>query len=470
MPVPTRTDFPADFTFGVATASYQIEGAHDEDGRVPSIWDTLCAQPGAIANADTGDVACDHYHRYPQDVALMRDLGVDAYRFSLAWPRIAPHGKANPAGIAFYDRLLDELLAAGITPWATLYHWDLPQHLEDAGRDAGGGGWVNRDTAARFAEYVAVAVEAFGDRIGHWITLNEPWVSAFLGYSAGIHAPGRAEPGNALRAAHHLLLGHGMAMQVLRSAAPAATAGITLNLTPIEAHRGLAAYADHVRRMDGLSNRIFLDPVLRGRYPADVLADTAHLVGGLSADGLPDFVHDGDLALIGAPIDFLGINYYFPTVVAAGPFPGAMDLVPGYGGRPRTAMGWEVDPTAITGLLRRLHEEYGDLPLYITENGSAFDDVVTGAAPDGTGGQVHDPQRLDYLQRHLAACVDARRAGVDLRGYFAWSLLDNFEWAEGYAKRFGLVHVDFATQERRVKDSGRWFADFLGGSASDQPA
>lgn len=442
----SRAAFPADFTFGVATASYQIEGAIAADGRVPSIWDTFSATPGAVVGGDTGEIACDHYHRYPADVTLMRDLGVDAYRFSLAWPRILPvaGGAPNPSSIAFYDRVLDELLAAGITPWATLYHWDLPQEIEDAG------GWPVRDTAYRFAEYAAVAADALGDRISHWITLNEPWVAAFLGYAAGVHAPGRTDHAAAMRAAHHLMLGHGLAMQVLRERVPQGSHGITLNLTPIEAQGGRDIHAEAVRRVDGMANRIFLDPILRGTYPADVVADTAHVLD-------QSHVHDGDLELISAPIDFLGINYYFPTVVATGVYPGSAAVGMGAHNRPRTAMGWEVDAEAMTRMLTRVRDDYGDVPIYITENGSAWDDVVS------ADGGVHDAQRLAYLQDHLAACLDARAAGVDLRGYFAWSLLDNFEWAEGYAKRFGIVHVDYATQERTVKASGRWYADFLAG-------
>jgi beta-glucosidase len=445
----TRDRFPDEFTFGVATAAYQVEGAIAEGGRVPSIWDTFSARPGAVAGGDTGAVACDHYHRYAADVDLMRSLGVDAYRFSLAWPRIQPATghPGNAAGIAFYDRLVDRLLEAGITPWATLYHWDLPQHLED------GGGWPARDTAYRFAEYVQVAVAALGDRVGHWITLNEPWVSAFYGYSAGVHAPGRTEPAAAMRAAHHLLLGHGLATQVLRAAVPQAQVGITLNLTPVEAASEDPALTDEVRRTDGMSNRIFLDPVLRGTYPADVLADTADLTWD-------DVIADGDLDLIGAPIDFLGVNYYHPTVVGDGSAQPAGPPAPDPKGRPRTAMGWLVDAPALTALLRRIADDYGNPALVITENGSAWDGDV---AVDGV---VHDPQRLAYLHDHLGACAAARDGGVDLRGYFAWSLMDNFEWAQGYAKRFGIVHVDYATQARTVKDSGRWYSAFVRGDRS----
>jgi len=446
--------FPADFTWGAATASYQIEGAATQDGRGPSIWDTFSRTPGRVRGGDTGDVACDHYHRYREDVALMRDLGLAAYRFSVAWPRVQPTGSGpvNAAGLAFYDRLVDELLAAGITPWATLYHWDLPQPLEDAG------GWPVRDTALRLAEYVDVVTAALGDRVKHWITLNEPWVSSMLGYVAGVHAPGRGDPALALPSTHHLLLGHGLAVPVVRRNVPGAQVGITLNLSDITAAGDDPADVDAARRVDGTQNRLFLDPVLRGAYPADVLED-------LAAVGPTDAVRDGDLEVIGVPTDFLGLNYYFGFEVAAAgaaagsptgaAYPTAPEATFVDRGRPRTAMGWEVEPAGLAALLRRLHAEYPGTAIVITENGSAWPDEV-----DPTGA-VHDPQRVDYLLGHLAACRDALADGVPLRGYFAWSLLDNFEWAEGYAKRFGLVHVDYDTQRRTVKDSGRAYAEVV---------
>ena len=446
-----RADFPDGFVFGVATAAFQIEGALDEDGRVPSIWDTFAARPGTIERGETGKTACDHYHRYADDVALMAALGVDAYRFSLAWPRILPEpGRPNPAGIAFYDRLLDELLAAGITPWATLYHWDLPESLEAAG------GWPARETAYRFAEYAALAADRFGDRIGHWLTVNEPFVSSMVGYASGVHAPGRVDPAAAVRAAHHLMLGHGLAMRELRARHPDAQVGLALSLTPVEAFEGRAEFTDAVRRVDGMCNRLFLDPLLRGSYPGDVVADLAHV---------SDLAHvaDGDLALVGAPVDFLGVNYYHPTVVTGGFWPGSAEAATSGSGRPRCEMGWEVDPDGLTRLLRRLHEDDDSPTIDVTENGSAWPDTVT-ETPDG-GRRVADPERTAYLQTHLQACRDAIAAGVDLRGYFAWSLLDNFEWAFGYRMRFGLVHVDFGTQVRTVKDSGRWYAALLGAGA-----
>ena len=446
--------FPAGFRWGAATASFQIEGSTHSGGRTDSIWDTFCRRPGAVAGGDTGEPACDHYRRMPADVALMKELGLGTYRFSVAWPRVRPDGGAvNQAGLDFYRRLVDALLDNGIAPWLTLYHWDLPQALEDAG------GWTNRDTASRFAEYAASVHEALGDRVPTWTTLNEPWCSAFLGYGSGVNAPGRTEPEAAVAAVHHLLLAHGLGAQVLR-AGGAREVGVTVNLLPfIAADPDDPDDAEVVRRLDGLANRLFLDPLLRSRYPDDVANDLAPF-------GLADHVRDGDLALIGAPIDVLGVNYYTSSQVrAAAPTPGrehpeglpwaigvprvrtvARDV-------PRTAMGWEIDPDALRNLLLRLHTDYPPVPLVITENGSAWDDEV------GPTGSVHDPERVDYLRAHLLAAHEALVAGVDLRGYLAWSLLDNFEWAFGYSKRFGIVHVDYGTQLRTVKDSGLWYAE-----------
>ncbi|HET8768811.1 MAG TPA: GH1 family beta-glucosidase [Pedococcus sp.] len=442
----SRNDFPADFTWGVATSSYQIEGGTKEDGRGPSIWDTFSGTPGRVVDGDTGEVAVEHFHRYEEDVALMADLGVEAYRFSVAWPRVQPTGSGpvNVVGLDFYDRLVDALLARGITPWATLYHWDLPQPLEDAG------GWPVRDTAERFAEYAGHVARALGDRVGHFITLNEPWCSAFLGYGSGRHAPGRSDPADALAASHHLLLGHGLAVQAIRAAAPEAQVGVTLNLYPVDGAHDGHGVADAVRRVDGLANRWFLDPVLRGAYPKDVVEDVRHL-SDLA------FVRDGDLDVVSAPLDFLGVNYYTRHVVAPGAFPGTVDVDFQGRGMPTTAMGWEVDPDGLFDILTRVTRDYGELPLVLTENGAAFDDVLV-------DGRVHDEQRVEFLRGHLDAGRRAVEAGVPLAGYFAWSLMDNFEWAEGYAKRFGLVHVDFRTQERTVKDSGRWYSEFLTGT------
>ncbi len=428
--------------WGAATASYQIEGAAQEDGRVPSIWDTYSRTPGRVLNGDTGDVATDHYHRWPEDLETMSALGLRAYRFSIAWPRAH-----DQRGIDFYSRLVDGLLERGIAPVATLYHWDLPQELEDAG------GWPVRDTALRFAEYAERMGAALGDRVHTWTTLNEPWCSAFLGYAAGVHAPGRTEPAAALAAAHHLNLAHGLAARLL----PGRTS-VTLNLHQVRGD------AEAARRVDAVSNRVFLGPMLNGAYPADLLEDTR---------GITDwsFVQDGDEATINAPIDMLGVNYYTPTLVrpwagdasratsdghgdgAGSPWVGCDDIefvkLPG----PYTEMGWSIDATGLTDLLLRLHRDHPGTPLMITENGAAFDDRV-----DADGG-VHDERRIDYLRDHIDAVGRAMKSGVDVRGYFVWSLLDNFEWSYGYSKRFGIVHVDYETQTRTWKDSAHWYRD-----------
>ncbi|TQL66996.1 beta-glucosidase [Nocardioides albertanoniae] len=471
-PAHAERTFPKDFLWGAATASYQIEGAIDEDGRTPSNWDTFSKVPGAILNGDTGETACDHYHRVPEDVALMKRLNLASYRFSTAWPRIRPDGgKVNQEGLDFYSRLVDELLEAEIAPWVTLYHWDLPQALEDQG------GWTNRDTAYRFVEYATTVYDALSDRVDHWTTLNEPWCSAFLGYSGGQHAPGRQEGVAGIVAAHHLMLGHGLVVNELRGrgATPenGKSLGITLNPTvadPYDPER--REDVDMTRRVDGLHNRVFLDPLFRGAYADDLAADTE----GLTFQGRPwqDWVLDGDLEVISAPLDVLGVNFYFGNAIAAEPFeidpdqvvgsrlvhsemprgnpyPGA-DFVTPRTGRATTARDWEIDPVWLTRLLTRLSDEYGAPPLYITENGAYYDDVVE-------DGAVHDTARLDYIDQHLRATLDAIEQGADVRGYFAWSLLDNFEWSYGYQHRFGIVHVDFETQERTPKDSGLWFAD-----------
>jgi beta-glucosidase len=445
--------FPEGFAWGAATASYQIEGAVAEGGRSPSIWDTFAHTPGAIDNGDTGDVADDHYHRYEQDVALLEELGATHYRFSLAWPRLQPDGRGrlNPAGVDFYSQLVDRLLGGGIQPWVTLYHWDLPQVLEDAG------GWPERDTAHRFAEYAAAVHQRLSDRIAYWTTLNEPWVSAFLGYAAGIHAPGRTEPAAAVRAAHHLLLGHGQAIQALRANGGGSTLGITLNLAPVDPASEEADDVDAARRIDGLGNRLFLDPVLRGRYPADVLDD-------LRAVTDPAHLRDGDEAVIGTPVDVLGVNYYTRHVVRAGgraepprgrgsAWVGSTDVEFVFRGLPRTEMGWEVDAPGLYDVLTRVHRDYGPVVIYVTENGAAFADRP------GPGGTVSDPDRVRYLDSHFRSAHRAITDGVDLRGYFVWTLMDNFEWAFGFSKRFGLVYVDYQTQQRIPKDSARWFAE-----------
>jgi beta-glucosidase len=435
--------FPDGFVWGAATAAYQIEGAATEDGRGPSIWDAFSHTPGKVAGGDTGDVACDHYHRYAEDVRLMSSLGLRAYRFSVAWPRVQPAGSGpvNGKGLDFYDRLVDELLKAGISPYVTLYHWDLPLALERLG------GWANRDTAHRFAEYAAAVHARLGDRVTTWTTLNEPWLTAFLGYAAGIHAPGRTEPAAAFRAAHHLLLAHGLATAELRTAG-AREIALTLNLSPVEGPEQAA----HL--VDGLMNRHFLEPSLRGRYPDDVLA-IAERHGGLG------HIHDGDLTLINQPIEIIGINYYNPSAVSLRPGEPANPAFPGSEGiffepatGPTTAMGWPIVPEGLTSLLLRLSHDYPDVGLLVTENGAAFDDTVE-------DGAVHDRERLAYLDGHLRAAHAAIQAGVDLRGYLVWSLLDNFEWHDGYRRRFGIVYVDFETQRRLPKDSGLWYRDVI---------
>jgi beta-glucosidase len=452
-----RLTFPSGFIWGTATAAYQIEGAAREDGRTPSIWDTFSHTPGLVANGDTGDVAADHYHRYAADVALMAELGVDAYRFSAAWPRIGV-GSVNAAGLDFYSRLVDELLGAGITPILTLYHWDLPQSLQDLG------GWTNRDTAYRFADYASVLVEALGDRVSTWTTLNEPWCSAFLGYGSGAHAPGLTDGASALTAVHHLLLGHGLATSALRAVLPG-SAEIAISLNPAMARPATDSPADiaAARKVDGLQNRLWLEPLFNGVYPEDVREFTS---------GVTDwsFVRDGDLEIISQPLDLLGVNYYNPIRVAhydgsgersradghgkgaGSAWPGCDDVqfldTPGT----HTAMGWPIDASGMHELLARLSNDYG-MPMIITENGAAFTDTVT------ADGKVHDPERVEYLQDHLAAVHAAITDGIDVRGYMVWSLMDNFEWAYGYEKRFGITYVDFETQARIVKDSGRFYQE-----------
>ena len=470
--VRTGLEFPLDFVWGAATAAYQIEGAVAVDGRTPSIWDTFSHSPGRVLGGDTGDVAVDHYHRYRDDVALMSSLGLSAYRFSVAWPRVQPTGTGpvSERGLDFYRRLVDELLAAGIEPWPTLYHWDLPQELENRG------GWPARETAYRFVEYAGAVHSAIGDRIRNWTTVNEPWCAAFAGYASGEHAPGRNDPAAALRAAHHLLLAHGLASAEIRTQRPDNRVGLAVNIYPVNAASDAEADLDAARRIDGLQNRLFLDPLMGRGYPADVIADVR---------AISDFghVHDDDLSLIGARPDMLGVNYYSPftvsgrsggtqqlapssPVVTASPWVGSEHVRFLDTGRPVTSMGWEIEPPGLLQVLYRLRDDCPGLPLYVTENGAAFDDEFDGELDgeldgqvDGTvDGTVHDPQRVAYLDAHLRACHDAIADGVPLRGYFAWSLLDNFEWAWGYSKRFGLVYVDFASQRRIPKESARWYA------------
>ncbi|MET7612246.1 GH1 family beta-glucosidase [Streptomyces seoulensis] len=434
--------FPDNFRWGTATSAYQIEGAVDEDGRSPSIWDTFSHTPGKIDGDDNGDTACDHYHRWRDDLGLMRQLGVDMYRLSVAWPRVMPggDGPVNAKGLAFYDELTDALLEAGITPSVTLYHWDLPQVLQDRG------GWPERDTAEHFAAYASAVAERLGDRVTHWATLNEPLCSAWIGHLEGKMAPGWTDLTAAVRASYHLLLGHGLATQAIRAAAPGAEIGIVTNLSTVHAATDSPEDMAAAHRQDGHVNRWWLDPVHGRGFPADMVE-----VYGVELPEKP-----GDLDTIATPLDWLGLNYYMPAHVADdpnGPAPYARSVR--REGVPRTGMDWEIDASGIETLLLRLTEEYGARSIYVTENGSSFPDRV---GPDGT---VDDPERRAYLESHLAACASAVAKGAPLAGYFAWSLMDNFEWAYGYDKRFGLFHVDYATQARTIKASGRRYAEII---------
>jgi beta-glucosidase len=435
---------PGTFRFGAATAAYQIEGAVREDGRGESIWDRFSHTPGRVHNGDTGDVACDHYRRYREDLDLMAALGLELYRFSIAWPRIQPEGKGAPnrAGLDFYRRLVDGLLERGIEPMATLYHWDLPQALQDQG------GWEHRDTAKRFAEYSALVFRQLGDSVRSWVTHNEPWVTAFEGYGYGTKAPGVRDWSRALAVAHNVLLSHGLAVRAFRELGPrSGEVGIALNLYPVypatmQSEDRAAAY-----RFDGFMNRWFLDPIASGSYPPDMVGEYETRFGDLS------FVRPGDLTTISAEIDFLGVNYYSRTLATTGADEPLGVHTP-RGGLPITAMGWEVSPDSFYDLLVRLGRDYG-WPVVITENGAAYDD-----SPPANG-VVDDPERLNYFRRHLAAVERAVDAGVDVRGYCAWSLLDNFEWDRGYSKRFGIVYVDYKTQRRIPKQSALWYRDLI---------
>jgi beta-glucosidase len=419
--------------WGVSTSAYQIEGGA---GRGPSIWDTFSGEAGRISDGSTGDVACDHFHRYAEDVALMAELGVNAYRLSVAWPRIQPDGTgpANPEGVAFYDRLVDSLLARGIAPVVTLFHWDLPQPLEDKG------GWLERDTAHRFAEYADLVAGALGDRVALWITLNEPFVHMSLGYALGVHAPGRTLMYDALPVAHHQLLGHGLAVTALRARGPAPVA-IANNYTPVRAHSDSEADVAAATAYDLLHNKLFTDPLFGRGYPLDVPG-----------------VRDGDLDTIAAPLDALGVNYYNPTAIrapaAGSPMPFEQVPLEGYA---RTGFGWPVVPEGLHTMLTSLKEEYAEAlpPIYVTESGCAYPDVV------GPDGRCDDPDRVSYLDSHIRAVRQAAADGVDVRGYFVWSLLDNWEWAEGFSQRFGLVHVDFASQVRTPKTSYAWYREVI---------
>ncbi len=445
------SQFPDRFVWGAATSSYQIEGAVAEDGRGESIWDRFCQQPGAVAGGAHGDIACDHYRRWPGDVALMRDLGLGAYRFSVAWPRVIPAGigAVNPPGLDFYDRLVDGLLAAGIEPFATLYHWDLPQPLEDAG------GWPVRTTADAFVVYADVVSRRLGDRVKHWITHNEPWCVSVLGYADGQHAPGRRDPAAALAASHHLLLSHGWAVPVIRGNAPGAEVGITLNLVPAVPASASPADRDACRRFDGTMNRWYLDPLHGRGYPADVLADHV-AAGAVPATGWP-VVQPGDLEAIATATDFLGVNYYSRAISRGA---GADNLPPALVVAPvQTDIGWEVYPDGLAEILVRVHQDYRPAKLHVTENGASY------ATAPGDDGRIRDLARTQYLHDHLLSARRAIAAGVPLAGYFAWSLMDNFEWAYGYQQRFGITWVDYQDQTRILKDSGHWYRRVIDANA-----
>ena len=424
--------FPKDFVWGTATSAYQIEGAAHDDGRGDSIWDEFCRRPGAIKDGSNGDRACDHYHRFEEDVALMASLNVRAYRFSIAWPRVQPRGEGawNEAGFAFYDRLIDALQSRGIAPHLTLYHWDLPQALQEKG------GWMSRDTVNRFADYAVEVARCFGSRVASISTHNEPWVVAILGHEAGIFAPGLRSRKVAMQVSHHLLVSHGLALKAMRAQGCRARLGIVLNQGPIHAATDSAEDQAKARLDDGLTIRWYMDPLLLGEYPQDVLAF-------LGPDA-PQVV-DGDMDTIRQPLDFLGINYYTRNVSGTG-----APRDPIQSGKEVTDMGWEVYPDGLSELLTRLHADYPLPPVYITENGAACKDQLI-------DGRVADVDRIRFLRSHIAAVADALEAGVDVRGYFVWSLLDNFEWADGYAKRFGIVYVDYATGQRIPKDSAAWY-------------
>ena len=437
--------FPDGFVWGAATSAYQIEGSVRADGRGESIWDRFSHVAGNVLGEDTGDVACDHYRRWRDDISLMRELQLNAYRFSIAWPRIVPTGSGavNGAGIDFYDRLVDELLEADIAPWPTLYHWDLPQPLQDAG------GWPNRATVDRFLDMVDVVTRRLGDRVSHWMTINEPLIAGHFGHSLGIHAPGLRSWRAGLAASHHMLLAHGRAVDIVRTNAGGADVGIVINPMPAIPADDSQAAADAAERWDGIANRWYLQALSGRGYPDDVRE--------LFSDDAPD-VRDDDLTVIAAPTDFLGVNYYAPMYVAAGPAPTGV----AFAGPPPdiavTGLGWPIQPEVFLFTLRRIQDEFYPGPIVIAENGAAFPD------PPVDGGRVAVGDRIDYLASHLDAVWRAIDGGIPVRGYFPWSLLDNFEWANGYGTRFGLVHVDYATQERTIKESGRWYADVVAGN------
>ncbi|RQP23099.1 beta-glucosidase [Albitalea terrae] len=437
-------NFPAHFVWGAATSAFQIEGAAFDDGRAPSIWDTFCRTEGAIQDASNGDVACDHYHRLEEDLDLMKSLGLQAYRFSMSWSRVRPDGHTawNEKGLDFYDRLIDGLLSRGIAPYMTLYHWDLPQALQDKG------GWASRDTVQHFVEYAVAMAERYADRVASIATFNEPWIVATLGHELGIFAPGVKDRRVAAQVSHHLLLAHGQAVRAMRAAGATLPLGIVLNQGPVFPASDSDGDRAKALHDDGHLIRWYMDPLFRGSYPADIIAH-------LGADA-PQ-VQPGDMEVIATPIDFLGLNYYTRSIVGVEPREHGPEVEV-------TDMGWEVYPTGLTELLVRLQADYSPPPIYITENGAAYPD-----GPDADG-HVHDTRRSEYLRRHIGAVLDAIDAGVDVRGYFVWSLFDNFEWAFGYSKRFGIVWVDYDTQQRIPKDSAFWYRDFVAGQMARQAA
>jgi len=452
-PAPAPAAFPPDFLWGAATSAYQIEGAAHEDGRAPSVWDRFAALPGATYQGQTGEIAADHYHRMEEDVALMAELNLSAYRFSLSWPRILPQGTGtvNERGLDFYDRLVDALLSKGISPLATLYHWDLPIALQDRG------GWLTRDTAYAFAEYAEVVARRLGDRVQWWITHNEPWCSAYLGYAEGIHAPGLHDKQLAVNVGHHILLSHGLAVPRMRAhLSSQAQVGIAPDFYPTYAADDRPETLLAVKRADAFRNRWFLDPVFLGRYPDTLFTDL-----GVT----PPPIRDGDFAIISTPIDFLGVNYYSRWLVRSRAnsvnteeyslSTDSYEAVERIPGASYTEMGWEVFPDGLANILTRIHREYAPKAMVVTESGAAFDDHWNG------NGTISDQQRIDYLQQHIATVAGVIRQGVPIKGYIVWSFLDNFEWSQGYHKRFGLVYVDYPTQQRIVKESGHWYANFI---------
>lgn len=432
----TNYKFPHNFLWGAATSAYQVEGAWNTDGRGESIWDRFSHTPGKITDGSTGDVACDHYHHYEDDIALMRTLGLKAYRFSVSWPRVLPlgRGRINPKGLDFYDRLVDRLCAANIEPFLTLYHWDLPQSLQEEG------GWDNRDIAYAFADYAALMVKQLGDRVKYWATFNEPSVVATIGFLTGEHAPGFKDQRMAYQVAHHLMVAHGLGVQAIRAVNPGVDAGIVLNLWPVDPASDSAEDAVAADRFWDENEALFLDPLFKGYYPPAVYDKVGK--------NMPK-IHDGDMSLIAQKLDFVGINFYSRHVVSA------KEELRDIKGSEYTEMGWEICAPALRRLLVKINAEYNLPPIYIAENGAAFQDEVS------TDGKVHDPRRIDFLKNHFIQTRLAMLDGVDVRGYMVWSLMDNFEWGLGFSKRFGLIHVDFETQKRVIKDSGEWYAEVI---------